>query len=264
MIASTPKGFNSYLYEDYFAPTSRLNAIKIKYSLRDNPLITEEAIEELYRNYDHKMALQELEGEFVNLNDSAVYRSFSREFNLRDIEHNPTIKTYIGVDYNVGINASVVIQKINGIFYVVDEIYGLTTTQDLGRELMSRYTNFTVIDDATGNNRQIGDGLTQREILKQCGIRDIQSHNKNPERIDRYAVVNALFKNGKDEISLYISPKCKKLIGELESLAYKINTNTPDDRNNKAGHITDAMGYALYALTGGTIYPSRILQQRRV
>jgi len=263
VIASTPKGFNNYLYEDYFAPNSTKSFTRIKYNLRDNPLITEEAIFELRSNYDEKTAQQELDGEFVALTENAVYYAFS-DNNIKPLPQPDryAYKLYVGVDYNIGINAYVVCQKINNIIYVYDEGYGSATTSDLGRDIVSKYDpiNLIVIDDTSGNSRQQADGVTNRQVLQQCGIRNISSNTSNPKREARFANTNAWLKNALGKNRLFIDPKCKKLIAELREYTYKKNSVETDDRYGKVGHLTDALGYVVYQLSGGSIPPEKIVR----
>ncbi len=263
IIASTPKGFNNYLYEDYFAPTSTKLFKHIQYNLRDNPIITEEAIEALRANYDEKMASQELDGIFLSLDEDAVYHAFTNA-NIKPLPEPDRFnhRLYIGIDYNIGINAWVAVQKINNIIYVYDEGYGAKTTTDLGREITSKYDSIQlwVIDDASGNTRQQADGVTNRQILKQCGIRNIAEKKSNPHVDQRFANTNAWLKNSRGECRIFIDPKCKKLISELREYSFKKNSGDTDDRYGAMGHITDAFSYAVYELTGGTIPPQKIVR----
>lgn len=261
VIASTPKGFNNFLYEDYFAPDTTRIFKAIKYKLRDNPLITEEAIQELYRNYDEKMALQELEGEFVNINESAVYYSFSDNNILQPHQHvqkDSAYSIHIGADYNLGINAWIACQYINNNIYVFDEGYGAKTTTDMGKEILAKYhpANFMVIDDSSGNARQQADGITNRQLLRQLGVKYISSSTSNPRRDARFANTNAWLKNSLGEHRIFINSNCKKLIGELRELSYKKNSKDVDDRSGSMGHISDAFSYAVYYLSGGNV-PSK-------
>ena len=256
VLASTPRGMGNWLYEDYFS-SEKADTSYIKYSLLQNPIITEEAVERLRENYDPLLARQELDAEFVNLTFEQVYHAFSDANIIDSYQFNPTQPVYVGVDYNIDINAHVFMQwdRFENKVYVFDESIGCKTTQDLADHIL-QYVNKTpqliCIDDASGNARQQGDGITNRSILRQKGL-TVAGASSNPNRLKRYAVTNAGFLNANRKHSLFISKNCKSLIKELRELTYKKTSDEINDLNNKVGHLCDSLSYAVFYIWAGKI-----------
>jgi PBSX family phage terminase large subunit len=263
VFATTPKGLNNWVYEDYFAETSNKKFVSVRYALSDNPSITQEAIDRLRESMDPMMCQQELDAMFVNLTQNRVYHAFTND-NIVSSDTMPEIQfnhNMIGLDYNIGKMSAVLMRKhiqTNKI-YVIDEIYGPLTVQDMAQEINRRGWahsddhDYTIVDDASGNTRQQGSAMTNRQVLMQCGLGKITGNTSNPLREKRFNVVNSTFLNGLRKNNLFVSSKCKILINELQTLSYKKGTEVVDDRSNMAGHITDALGYCVYFLCGGVI-----------
>jgi hypothetical protein len=129
--------------------------------------------------------------------------------------------------------------KIGDIIYVIDEFYGCLDAKELGGRIIAKYgTNVTIASDAMGSH-------SNRQILKNIGLKKIIDTRVNPRRIDRYANVNANFKNALGNIKLYIHPQCKVLREDLIRLVFKDGTDKPDTQGEKFGHISDGLGYLL-------------------
>lgn len=253
ILVGTPQGLNNWMYEDYFSSGYKSSVKYIKFNLRDNPIITEEAICRLYESYDPLLAKQELEGEFVNLFSSQVYYSFN-ELNIGSYPPDPISPVYVGLDFNINKNAWVAIQKLpNNTFQVIYEGYGAKTTADVARDIQANYPSAVVIPDATGQNKLQGVAYTQFQLLRQAGIHNLVEPRSNPKRLERFANTNAAFCNALNQRRLFIDKSCTRLIKELRELSYKENSDKVDDRNGEIGHITDALSYAVYYLTGKSI-----------
>jgi phage terminase large subunit len=252
-MVGTPKGTASWVYRDYFSPEASLGDTEIiRYEITDNPLITSEAIDRLKAKYDPLLFRQEVMAEWVNLTESRVYYSFA-EANVRPCKKLAGYPVYVGLDYNIGVNAYVVFQQPSSReLLVVAEGYGAKTTQDLAARILAEWgAQVTIIDDASGNTRQQGDGKTNRQLLAQAGLANITSYTRNPVRLNRYANTNAHFCNGLGNRRLFIDPSCKRLISELNTLCYKPGRDEPDTQGGVAGHISDALGYGVWWISGG-------------
>lgn len=259
-LVTTPNGYNNWIYEKYFQNGPLENVDYVQFSIFDNPTITKKVVEELQASMDPLMARQEIFGEFINLTENTVYHSFS-EANILPVDSKIQLdrlnfQLVIGLDYNIGVNAFVVLQKQGENIYVFAENTGTQTTLETGKKIYNDYypmENLWIIDDASGRNRQQGTGQTNRQILRQCGIRNISENSSNPLRVDRFANTNAWLKNSLGQSRLFIHPNCKELINELRVYAYKKNSNETDDRGGKMGHLSDALGYAIWWLSRGQI-----------
>jgi PBSX family phage terminase large subunit len=252
ILVGTPAGTVSWMYDDYIA-TPKENVEYIKFSIFDNPIITEDAVERLRQSYDPLLFKQEILGEWVNLFKQQIYYSFGEE-NISPAQKDNS-QIYIGLDFNVDKNAWVAIQKNqNNTFKVIKEGYGARTTTDVAKQIISEYgQGVIVIPDATGGNKLQGVATTQFQLLRQAGLHNIIENRSNPLRSKRYAVVNAALLNALSQRRITIDPSCKILIKELRELSYKENTDKVDDKGATIGHISDAFGYALMYLTGSQV-----------
>ncbi|BDQ01937.1 MAG: hypothetical protein KatS3mg036_0491 [Ignavibacterium sp.] len=253
-IISTPAGLNNWLYQDYFSKGQLSGVRYIRFSIYDNPIITAEAVKRLEQSYDPLLFKQEVLGEWVNLFNNQVYYSFSED-NITYYEYDQTQPVYIGLDFNIDKNAWCAIQKLpDNRFVVFYEGYGAKTTADVGRQIIEKFGYQPIIvPDATGNNRIQGVAQTNIQLLRQTGLNRIVENNRNPDRLKRYAIVNATLQNALGQRRLLIDSRCTETIRELRELSFKPGTDRPDDKNNEVGHRTDALGYALTYLTGNKI-----------
>ena len=252
-MITTPNGTSSWLYEDYISAAKDF-VDYIKFSISDNPIITEEAVNALRKQLDPLLARQEIDGEWVNLFSDRVYHGFT-DFNIGSYQYRVGEPVYIGLDFNIDKNAWVALQRLpNNTFQIIYEGYGAKTTADAARQILSKFPdNPIVIPDASGNNRIQGTADTQIQLLRQAGIKSIIVSSKNPKRTDRYANTNATFTNALGEHRLYIDSSCTETIRELRELSYKKGTDKPDDKGGSAGHRTDALGYVIWYVTGGKV-----------
>ena len=96
---TTPNGFN-WLYKRFVVdpPTSAL----VVYSRTTDNLenLSESYVLDLSKQYDDRLARQELDGQFVNLNSGNVYYAFDRNQHVKDIPATSDLY-YVGLDFNV-------------------------------------------------------------------------------------------------------------------------------------------------------------------
>ena len=86
----------------------------------------------------------------------------------------------------------------------------------------------------------------------------------NPGVKDRVAAVNSLLKSTSGEIRLFIDPKCKHLMKDLERVVWKPGTALLEkDKDPELTHISDALGYLVETEAGlrtpGGFMPDRIV-----
>jgi PBSX family phage terminase large subunit len=210
-----------------------------------NPKDNLENIDEEYLKILERMPQRDrerfLEGKFSDNSDGNCYYSFVRDKHVKEFSNNVMGGVFIGTDFNVQPMTSVVIRVVNNVYCVIDEIYlENSDTYKLADELLKRGYRGTLIPDSTGKNRKTS-GKSDHEILKEAGFR-IPSV-RNPFVTDRVNNVNRLFTANR----IIINPKCKKLIADLEKVVWKKN-KIDAGADGMLGHITDALGYALWHL----------------
>ena len=246
--ASTPEGFR-WMWKTLGSEEAQQREDRrlIKMKTVDNPHLPQDFIDRMRANYDPNLLQAYLNGEFVNLTSGQVYDRFSRDkhvFNdVIDIEEQPL---RIGVDFNVTNMSAVIGIRVGNTFMVVDEISGSHDTDTLGQEIRNRYPNHIIYmyPDASGGNRSTNATRTDIQILQQSYRFSNQSPAGNPPVRDRVLSVQAMLENGRGDVRLKISSKCKKLIECLELQSY--DDKQEPDKEAGYDHMNDALGYIIW------------------
>jgi len=190
---------------------------------------------------------------------SDVYYNFTT-VNVRDdagVEYNPICEICVGCDFNVDPMCWTLGHWIDGKLYIFDEIFLRgTNTQSTLDYLHQRYpyhiAGWKFFGDATSRARKTSASKSDYITIKndeRFGNKRVYFPQRNPNVQDRIAAVNAGFKNAKGDIRIYINYKCKKLINDLNSVAYKEGTSEIEDyRGSDIGHMSDAFGYKVFSL----------------
>lgn len=234
-MTTTPNGFN-WLYE-YFVEKP-MDYKKVVYSRTLDNLVNlpETYVKQLTDQYDAKMAAQELDGQFINLNSGQVYYGFDRRKHVKNVDLYPDDLLLVGLDFNVHPLCGVFIAKRGEMIYVVDELYlENSNTFSAAKEIVSRYPARykQIIADETGNRRRTSSERTDHEILRRAGLDVVKF--RNPFVKDRQNNLNRLL----DKNYIKIHPSCTNLIKDLEQL-------THDNDDDMLSHISDALGYACW------------------
>jgi len=234
---TTPNGFN-WLYDSFVGEPLKGSKL-ITGRTQDNLAnLSESYYDTLKKQYDPKMARQELNGEFVNMSSGKVYYSFDRHEHVKDCNNDANQYIWVGMDFNVNPLCGVYVWERGGKIHVSKEMYQKdSNTFKAAKEIVERYPYQTVsvVGDDYGSKRKTS-GKTDYEILRRCGLHVINF--RNPGVKDRYNNTNRLFSQGK----LFIDPSCKKLIEDLEKLTY-------DNKDPMLSHISDALGYVCWHLS---------------
>lgn len=203
-----------------------------------------------------------------------IYKRFVNELNpngnLFEYTMKPEYPVILCCDFNVDPMKWALIQNINGIDYVFDELVkGDTDTELMCIALREKYgvLPFVVYGDASGTYRQASSQRTDYQIIKEyfpnC---DLNNNISNPPVIDRFNAMNWRLCNKEGKRRLFIDPKCKNVIYDLERARFKEGKREEDkslelyDKNpiDALIHISSAIGYYItkeYSLRGKpTIY----------
>lgn len=182
-----------------------------------------------------------------------IFHAFSKENVTSSVKYDPTLPVLVGSDFNVDPMSWIIGHRTDNGIIVFDELFlRNTSTQKTLDVLHTRYgrheSGWEFFGDAAARQRKTS--AAQSDYLQ---IRnDNRFHNRkiyylksNPAVVDRFAAVNALFKNARGDNRLFIHPTCKHLIEDLSTRAYKEGTREPDDYGD-VGHMSDALGYPVY------------------
>ena len=233
---TTPNGFN-WLYTVFVE--SPLPNSKVVYSKTTDNLgnLPDSYVRSLTAQYDSKLAEQELDGRFVNLSSGKVYYSFERKRNLKEANERHQ-RIYCGLDFNVHPLCGVFGYEAEGKIFISGELYQEdSNTFKATKEILRRYPYgpISVVADDSGNKRKTNSETTDHEILRRGNLHVVKF--RNPLIKDRYNNINRLLEHG----LLFIDPKCKKLIQDLEKMTY-------DNTDPMLSHMSDALGYLCWHL----------------
>ena len=236
-MTTTPNGFN-WLYEYFVEKPEDYKKVVYSSTLDNTPNLPDTYVKQLRGQYDKKMAIQELDGQFINLNSGQVYYGFDRNKHVKQINLMDKDLLMVGLDFNVHPLCGVFVARRGEMIYIVDELYlENSNTFEAAKEILRRYPNryMQVIADETGNRRRTSSNQTDHEIIRRAGL-DLPKF-RNPMVKDRYNNINRLFDKG----YIKIHPRCTRLIKDLEQLTY-------DNDDDMLSHISDALGYVSWKI----------------
>lgn len=258
----TPKGFDwvyrrfiSERVEGYFVV--RAKPMENRHLLDHVP----DFYERLRHSYDERFFQQEVLGEYLNITAGQAYHAFSRPVHVRPCSFQPNRPVFWALDFNVDPMSSVVVQLHGDEVHVIDEIsLSRATTEQACEEFWARYKtqrDLTVFGDASGNQMKTS-GLRDRDTIssffRRCNVQNFQLHlpPTNPLIRERVQLVNAMLANARGETRLYVDPRCKELIKDLEEVLLQPGTQVIDKlRDPKRTHMSDALGYLLWQVQEG-------------
>jgi hypothetical protein len=183
-----------------------------------------------------------------------VYHAFSDVLNVTtEVTYRPSLPIIVGSDFNVDPMCWTLCHMgFNGLA-CFDEIHlRNTNTRATLDELYKRYgqhkAGFMFLGDASGRARKTSASSTDYiQIKTDPRFKDSKVYylKANPPINDRVASCNALFCNANDERRFFVHPRCKVLIKDLTSLAYKPGGREIELKSG-LGHMSDALGYIIY------------------
>ncbi len=192
-----------------------------------------------------------------------IFYAFERTYNVRACSYNPRLEILVGSDFNVDPMCWLLAHDYGDRIEVFDELFiRNTNTPETLDVLWSKYgthdSGFAFYGDASGQNRNTSTAETDYLLIandrrfRKAG-RSVNYLSGNPSVVNRYAATNSMICSADGNRRLFMDPRCEHLIWDLENRSYKQGTRIPDNSNKDAGHITDALGYLIYALYPPTL-----------
>lgn len=238
---TSPKGFTP-IYENF-----HVNEIGPIYQATtyENPTLAPGYIEGLEKTYGGKespLFRQEVMGERLNLNQGNCYKGFDRSRHVKEFDLSDG-SWFCGQDFNVDPGTMVIAKYADNKIWIWDEIFERNSdTYIVGSKAQRKGYAGILYPDSTGKNRS-SKGSTDHEIMKGFGFKVKYTHN--PHVIDRVNNMNRVL--ALDEIIIH--PRCKRLIQDLERVAWMEGKNEIDKRSNPLlTHISDALGYLVWGM----------------
>jgi hypothetical protein len=226
--------------------------------------VSEEELASAARQLDERLYRQEFEASFEGSSQGLAYYAFSRAENVRACQFRPGETLIWSLDFNVNPMCSVLVQRAGEAVHVLDEmVLADANTPAACQELLRRTAEWrrretVVVDvygDASGHQRRTCGTETDwsliREFFKSWTgqfLATVQTGTRNPGVRDRVALVNARLCSAAGERNLFVDPRCRELIKDLECVSWKANsTGQPTSELDKADrtrtHVSDALGY---------------------
>lgn len=261
----TPKGYD-WVYRRFVA--ERVDGYEVifaepfenRYLLARIP----DFYDRLRRSYDPSFYRQEVLGEYLDLYGSRVYHEFRRSEHVREVSLLASRPLLWALDFNVDPMCSLVAQIETETVWVVDEIVlSRSSTQEACEEFLARFPHhragLVIYGDASGGYAKTtgsSDYQVIREVLRRAGYERVRYRvpRANPPVRERVALVNAKLRRADGAAQLFISPKCRELIKDLEEVVYRPDSAVIDkEKDPFRTHLSDALGYLLWQefKTGG-------------
>jgi hypothetical protein len=264
LFIGTPQGFNHF-YERYDRAQSENEWAAFQFTTEQGGNVSREELTSAARELDERCYRQEFQASFENLGQGRVYYAFDRTKNVAASRYDPRVPLVWSVDFNVNPMCSVMAQRVGETVYVLDELVLPDSNTPAACEEFLRRTKpwwsggealmVDVYGDATGDSRTTAASRTDWKIIrdffhgKQAGITSsIRVGSSNPPLKDRTNCVNSRVCNACGERRLFIDPRCRQLIRDLEQVTWKTDANgNPllelDKSDPMRTHSSDALGY---------------------
>lgn len=220
-------------------------------------ILSPEAIAIAQASMDVKDFREQFDAKFETAGGQLFY-AFDRRHNVRPCAYRCNEPLLISSDFNVDPMSWVVghLRGRDGIDWINEIWMRDTNTRQTLDKLWEMYGHhrggFRFYGDATSAQRHTSASKSDyQQILldgrfKGAG-RTLHYPRSDPRRLNRFAACNMMLCNAAGEQRMFIDPKCKHLIEDLESRYCPPGESYPEDSGD-LGHMTDAMGYAVYVL----------------
>jgi hypothetical protein len=241
-MSGTPEGFN-WFYNRFIA--EKRDDTDVFYGdVRENPHIAGDYVDNLLKTYDPQVALQYVEGKFVNINALAALHQFDRKKHATErIERDPTLEVWVSCDFNVDPMSATIYNyvpgskpKLRGFGEV--KIRG-ADTNDLGRAILrivGSPRGVVIFPDPAGDARSTKGPNTDIDILKSFGFTDIRYKAKIASVRNCLNAANAFLSRD----GLRLDPeKCKHTIIDFEQTSVKQGTGELDKSDPQHTHWVD-------------------------
>ncbi len=252
-ISTTPEGFKA-TYE-LFKKNPLEDSSLVQMSTHSNAHnLPDDYIQGLYDMYPEQLIEAYINGEFVNLVSGGCFPKFSREQNGCNTEIQDNDHLYIGQDFNVGKQSSVIYVKREEFvageripqLHAADEIMQAFDTEETIQIIKERYPKhkITMVPDASGKARSSSSGSTTDFTLLREAKFKIDTPTANPLVKDRIISTNAAIRNSKGVIKFKVNvDRCPDFTAAMEQIVF--NKNGQMDKAHDLDHPVDAGTYPI-------------------
>jgi hypothetical protein len=267
LFIGTPQGHN-HLYDRFHFAQTDPDWAAFRFHTLDGGNVTREELAAAARELDDRLFRQEFEASFEATAVGLAYHAFSRAANVRSCEYRPGARLIWSLDFNVHPMCSVLAQADGDEVEVLDEIVLHDANTPLAcekfwerirpwRNAGRGAIHIEIYGDASGYARRSSASYSDWHLIRNFfaqragqAVAHIKAANSNPAVRDRINIVNSRFLNAAGERRLFIDPKCKELILDLERITWRVDdsgqpTSDLDKSDRMRTHTSDALGYYL-------------------
>jgi hypothetical protein len=216
------------------------------------------------RTMDPKDFAEQYEANWVQAG-GLIFYTFSKEnINEELCQYNPDLPLNVSMDFNVNPMAWTMSQTYDRthplfpdrkIGLVIDELWVRNTNTPECLETMFRMFSqhkgeWRFYPDASSTARKTSASVSDYvHIVNFCRSRGLKhsmhAERKNPSLANRFSVTNTALCSADGHRSVYMHPKCKRLITDLEYRAYKEDSSEPNDSGD-ISHSSDSLSYYIW------------------
>lgn len=261
---TNPEMTKGWIYK-HFVQNKKPNYRFIQAPTTQNKYLPPHYVEELKQSYDPEYYRINVLGEFGDYTSGLVVKNFTSD-NIKECKYIDTLDLHLSCDFNVDPMMWVIAHKTEDkVFYIDEIVIENTSTREAIQEFISRYGNhkgnIIINGDASGDYRSCQSERSNYIIIKNELEKHYKRHIKidikghNPPIIERIQAFNEMVLNGTGQRNIIVSPKCEKLLYNIDNLKFKPGTSQIDSpsfsqlKNDKQtkflGHIFDAASYLI-------------------
>jgi len=272
LFISTPKGRNHFFEHFEYAKTDSDWAV-FQFTTAQGGMVDDEELRRAARQLDPESYSQEFEAEFTGAGRNRVYYAFDPAIHVQPVSFEIYHPLVWSIDFNVNPMCMLLMQRIYDSVYIFDEIViqPAANTEAACNAFLERTWPFIsnnirpvsveIYGDASGHQRRTSGSATDWTIIREFFARtvphfnhSIHSNSANPAVRDRVNCVNARLRNALGEAHLFIDPRCRELIRDLEQVSWAHGASEIDKRDPARTHASDALGYYI-----SQVFPLRSL-----
>jgi hypothetical protein len=264
LFLGTPLGCNHF-YDLYEQSKNTPDWAVFKFTTAQGGNVRPAELASAAAELDPETYKQEFDADFNGAGLHRVYYAFDSAVHLKSAQFNPRFPLVWAIDFNVNPMCMLLMQRDGDIVSVLDEII---LKPDANTEaacqafheraspfLTNRVMEVEVYGDASGNQRRTSASTTDWALIRQFFARwsgtyraSIRTTTCNPAVRDRVNCVNTRLRNAVGEYRLFIDPRCRELIRDLEQVSWALDasgrTTSEVNKSDRARtHSSDALGY---------------------
>jgi hypothetical protein len=264
LFLGTPQGCNHF-YDLYEQSKTAPDWAGFQFTTAEGGNVRAEELVSCAAQLDPESYTQEFEAAFTGAGRHRVYYAFDRAVHLESSSFQPGSPLVWSLDFNVDPMCMLLMQRSGDTVYVFDEIILKpdANTEAACQAFFERTKAFPggrpfeveVYGDSSGYQRRTSGAATDWALIRDFFYRlgsvyrpSIRAASSNPAVRDRINCVNSRLRNALGECHLYVDPRCRELIRDLEQVTWALDatgrpTSDIDKSDRARTHSSDALGY---------------------